>query len=189
MQTSARTGTIEAARLRLVALLPEEIEALIDDDTALVSKLAMAIFPAGWPTDVDAREGLQWHLQHLRADPAQRAWRIRVIVERDTNSVVGSVNMKGPPTAGGDVEVGWGVNPDRRRRGYAFEAASAVMHWAARQPGVRQFSATIPHDNVASQAVARKLGMKFRGELRRELPLWTCVAAHGRIAGTQEERP
>jgi [ribosomal protein S5]-alanine N-acetyltransferase len=168
---------IEAPRLTLLVLLPGEIEALIDGDPARASHLAVVTFPLGWPKDAEAQQGLGWHLKHLRADPAQRAWRIRVMVERDTGVVVGSVNMKGPPDVRGDVEIGWGVNEDRRRRGYAFEATTAVMRWAASQPGVRQFSATIPDANVSSQQLARKLGMACSGKFRRELPLWVRPAA------------
>jgi RimJ/RimL family protein N-acetyltransferase len=167
-----RPPVIETARLRLLVLLPEEIEALIEGDTTRASQLAVVTFPAGWPDDVEARQGLTWHLRHLRADAAHRAWRIRAIVEQATDVVVGSINMKGPPDAGGDVEIGWGVNEDRRRRGYAFEATAAVMAWAASQPGVHRFSATIPDDNVPSQALARKLGMARTPHLRRLLPLW-----------------
>jgi ribosomal-protein-alanine N-acetyltransferase len=172
-----RPPAIETARLRLLVLLPKEIEALIEGDTTRASQLAEVTFPVGWPDDVEARQGLTWHLRHLRADVAPRPWRIRVIVEQATNVVVGSVNMKGPPDARGDVEIGWGVNEDRRRRGYAFEATAAVMGWAASQPGVHRFSATIPDDNVSSQALARKLGMARTRELRRELPLWVRPAA------------
>lgn len=171
-EISSRPAAIESARLRLIVLLPQEMEALIGGDTARASQLTGATFPAGWPEAIDVREGLPWHMMHLMADPAQQAWRVRVIVERDTNLVVGGISLKGPPDTLGDVEIGWGVNADRRRRGYAFEAAVAVMRWAAGQPGVRQFSATIPKDNVASQALARKLGMRSGGEFRGNLQLW-----------------
>jgi RimJ/RimL family protein N-acetyltransferase len=80
--------------------------------------------------------------------------------------------MKGPPDEGGDVEIGWGVNEDRRRRGYAFEATAAVIGWAVRQPGVESFSATIPETNLMSQRLARKLGMTMTSHSRRDLPLW-----------------
>lgn len=171
-----RPPAIETVRLRLLVLLPGEIEALIDGDTTRAGQLTIATFVPGWPHDAEARQGLAWHLRHLRRDSTQRPWRIRVIVERDTGVVVGSVNMKGPPDDRGDVEIGWGVNEDRRRRGIAYEATAAVMGWAASQPRVQLFSATIPDTNISSQALARKLGMVRTAESRRELPLWTRPA-------------
>ena len=38
----------------------------------------------------------------------QTPLRIRVIVERASDSVIGSINLKGPPNDVGDVEIGWG---------------------------------------------------------------------------------
>ena len=38
-----------------------------------------------------------------------------MIVERSSNTVVGSINLKGPPS-NGDVEIGWGLNTDARGR-------------------------------------------------------------------------
>ena len=172
-----RPPVIETARLRLLVLLPREIEALIEGDTGRASQLTAATFPLGWPVDAEARQGLLWHLKHLRADVAQRGWRIWVIVERETSVVVGSVNMKGPPDSRGDVEIGWGINEDRRRRGYAFEATAALIEWATSQSGVLLISATIPDTNTSSQALAHKLGMTRTSELRRDLPLWTRAAA------------
>jgi [ribosomal protein S5]-alanine N-acetyltransferase len=177
MEAFERPQVIETARLRLLALLSREVEALIEGSTVRAGELAGVSFPQVWPEHSEARDGLGWHLNHLRNDMAQRAWRIRVIVKRETGIVVGSTNLKGPPDDRGDVEVGWGVNSDRRRRGYAFEALTAVMEWAARQPHVRMFSATIPDDNVPSQQLARKLGMERTSETRRALPLWVRVMA------------
>jgi RimJ/RimL family protein N-acetyltransferase len=131
-----RPAVIETTRLSLMVLLPSEIEALIDGDTERAGQLVGARFPAVWPKHMEAKEGLPWHLQYLRADAAQQEWRIRVMVERESGVVVGSINLKGPPDAHGDVEIGWGVNEDRRRRGYAFEATTAVLEWAASPPCV-----------------------------------------------------
>lgn len=58
-----------------------------------------------------------------------------------------------------EIEVGWNVFPRFARRGYATEAARAVIADAfARHRVPRVFALTAPH-NTASQAVARKLGM------------------------------
>jgi uncharacterized protein (TIGR02246 family) len=168
-----RPESLETARLVLVTLRPVEIEALIAGDVERASEQTGAVFPAGWPNDRDARDGLSWHLRALQSDPNQRAWRIRVIVERASNRVIGSINLKGPPGDEGDVEIGWGLIEEARGRGYALEAASAVMAWAGRQPAVTSISATVPDDNERSQRLAARLGLVRCGLTRRHLPLWT----------------
>jgi RimJ/RimL family protein N-acetyltransferase len=108
----------------------------------------------------------------LRADAAEVPWRIRVMVELDSGVVIGSINAKGPPDPRGDVEIGWGVSTTHRRRGFAFEAAAAVIQWAIAQPRVRSVSARVPEDNEASGALAAKLGMVRTALLRDGLPVW-----------------
>jgi ribosomal-protein-alanine N-acetyltransferase len=168
-----RPATIESDRLELVALLPAEIEALIARDIERAGSLAGVRFPQGWPEDPGARSGLPWHRRALQADKRQASWRIRVIVERSSGNVIGSINLKGPPNAHGDVEIGWGLVESCRDRGYAFEAAAEVVAWVVRQPGVRSVSATVPDDNLPSQRLATKLGLVRTGETRRDLPLWS----------------
>lgn len=167
-----RPATIESERLDLVALLPGDIQALIAGDIERADALTGLRFPVGWPNDPDARSGLPWHLGALQAGERQVAWRIRVIVERSTRRVMGSINLKGPPNAEGDVEIGWGLTEHCRHRGYAVEAAAAVIGWVFQQPGVNWVSATVPDDNLPSQRLAAKLGMHRTGETRRDLPLW-----------------
>jgi [ribosomal protein S5]-alanine N-acetyltransferase len=173
----ARPARIETARLALVVLLPSEIRALMAGDWARASREAGVVFPHGWPESDDAREGLPWHLGFLESDERHRAWRIRVVAERDTNVVVGSVNLKGPPDAEGDVEIGWGITEARRRRGYALEAVSAVIAWALTEPCTKLVTATIAEDNVASQQLARRLGFAPTARVRRHKPVWSRAAA------------
>jgi ribosomal-protein-alanine N-acetyltransferase len=158
--------------LQLVTLLPDEIRALIGNDVALAQRSARVVFPPGWPTEQAVRDGLPWHLFHLVDDLRQGAWRIRVMVERSSRGVVGAINLKGPPAARREVEIGWGVEQDRRRQGYAYEAAEAVMGWAFRQPRVPVIVATVPDDNLPSQRVAAKLGMSRTQVMRRGMRLW-----------------
>ena len=58
------------------------------------------------------------------------------------------------------VEVGYHLLADRRRLGYATEAARAVRDCAAAH-GVEHLVALIRPDNIASQGVARNLGMEL----------------------------
>jgi ribosomal-protein-alanine N-acetyltransferase len=173
-----RPGVIETPRLRLIALLPDELRALIARASGRASALLGAHIPYAFPSDQDARAGLSWHLQALSRDPAQVVWRLRVAVERSQGAVLGSINLKGPPDAHGDVEIGWGIEPLHRQQGYALEAAAAVLEWALRQRGVVTVSATISVDNTASQRLAARLGMRLTQDSRRGLPLWMHSAAH-----------
>jgi ribosomal-protein-alanine N-acetyltransferase len=168
----ARPERIETARLFLVVLLPSEIRALMAGDWARASGEAGVLFPEGWPQSDAVRQGLPRHLRFLESDERHRAWRVRVVVDRDTNVVVGTVNLQGPPDAEGDVEIGWGISEAWRRRGYALEAASSVTAWALAQPGATSLSAMIADDNAASQALATKLGFARTSRLRRDTPVW-----------------
>jgi RimJ/RimL family protein N-acetyltransferase len=168
-----RPPNIETERLALVALLPEDIEALITRDFARFAVLSGFRFPPDNPDIGD----LAWHLRAIQADEKHLPWRMRVIVERSSKTVVGSINLKGPPSSAGDVEIGWGLVEDVRGRGYATEASAAVIKWAREQPGVNSISATIPDDNYPSQRLAKRLGLTRTTETRRNLPLWKCVGS------------
>ncbi len=166
-----RPPSSETERLLLVALLPEDIEALIAGDLERVS------LPTGFtflPEDPKLGVDLSWNLRALRADSTQPLWRIRVIVERCSNTVVGSINLKGPPSSDGDVEIGWSLIENARKKGYATEASATVLNWVVRQPGVSSISATIPDDNDPSQRLATRLGLIRTGETRRNRSLWKC---------------
>jgi [ribosomal protein S5]-alanine N-acetyltransferase len=163
---------LETPELRLIALGVDALRALVAGDIERAGELVGAAFPAEWPLEQDARDGLPWHLAHLEKGPAQRAWRMRVVVLRASGNVVGSVGLKGPPDIHGDVEIGWGIDPEYRRAGRGREAATALLGWASAEPNVQSFSATIADDNVPSQRLAATLGLVRTLETRRGLPLW-----------------
>jgi [ribosomal protein S5]-alanine N-acetyltransferase len=94
------------------------------------------------------------------------SWNVR------PNAVIGSVNLKGPPDEHGDVEIGWGLHESARGKGYATEAAAAVIQWAFQQPYVCSMRATIADENRGSQLVAQRLGLARSYAIRRDLPLW-----------------
>lgn len=166
-----RPVDIETERLLLICLLPEEIQSLISGDRDRVSLLTGVRYP---PDDPNRGVDWSWHLRALQADCNQVAWRVRLIVERSSNTVVGSINLKGPPIDG-DVEIGWGLHADARGNGYATEASAAVVDWVAKHSGVTSISATVPDDNYPSQRVAARLRLNRTNETRRDLPLWKCA--------------
>jgi RimJ/RimL family protein N-acetyltransferase len=58
-----------------------------------------------------------------------------------------------------EVGLYWALDPAHRGRGYATEAARALIDFGFRRMGLQRIVATTDYDNEASQAVMRRLGM------------------------------
>ncbi|WP_197540706.1 MULTISPECIES: GNAT family N-acetyltransferase [Kitasatospora] len=82
---------------------------------------------------------------------------------RDTGVIAGTVILIPIPDGDGEVEVGWHFHPDSWGRGYATEAARAVLDHAA----LPEVHALTRPDNTPSQAVCRRLGMTPLGRTDR----------------------
>ncbi|GAA4110941.1 GNAT family N-acetyltransferase [Nocardioides fonticola] len=84
-------------------------------------------------------------------------------IERPDGVVAGSVALMVMPNAEhGEVEIGWHLHPDSWGRGYASEAATAVLaHGFA--GGLPEIIAVSHTHNEASKAVMRRIGMTDDG--------------------------
>lgn len=60
-----------------------------------------------------------------------------------------------------EVGLYYEIDPDHRRRGYATEAAGALVRFALEEMSCARVVATTERDNLASQAVMRHLGMRM----------------------------
>jgi RimJ/RimL family protein N-acetyltransferase len=103
----------------------------------------------------------RWAQVHA-LDERYGAW----AVERPDGVVAGTVLFKPLPDGVGEVEVGWHLHPDSWGRGYATEAARAVIERGF-DAGVPEVYAVVRPGNDASVAVCRRLGMAPIGRLRR----------------------
>jgi RimJ/RimL family protein N-acetyltransferase len=65
-----------------------------------------------------------------------------------------------------DVDLGFAFLPTFWRKGYALEAAAAVMRYASEVLGLRRIVAILSQDNVQSSKLLEKLGFCFEGTVR-----------------------
>jgi len=68
----------------------------------------------------------------------------------------------------------WAIDPQQQRQGYASEAARAMIAYAFDELRLARIVATTEHDNLASQAVMRTVGMRLMRNPRAE-PRWMQV--------------
>ena len=78
------------------------------------------------------------------------------LVLRDNDALVGKCGFKGPPAADGTVEIAYCVDPDYQGKGYATEAAEALVAFAFGSGRVRMVRAhTLPQSNASTRVLAQ----------------------------------
>ena len=87
------------------------------------------------------------------------------LVHRTDGSVVGVGGFKGPPGADGVVEIAYGVAPEQQGKGYATEAAAALVRHAFGSGQVRVVRAHTRPESNASARVLGKCGFRRVGEV------------------------
>jgi len=157
---------VRSARLDLVSLSPLILEALLDGRRGDAGAELSARLPVDWP-DADVEPFLRLRLGQMVEDPEAQRWLVRALVRRHDRVMVGHAGFHGPPGFGGlapgKAELGYTVFPAFRGRGYATEAALALMEWAEGR-GISRFVASVGPANAPSLAIVRKLGFVQTGE-------------------------
>ena len=95
--------------------------------------------------------------------PAGLPYGQRQVIERGTGLAVGGVGLFWPPNDG-VVEFGYGIVPSRQGRGYATEAAKALVEFALTLPEVSDVFADVESVNSASIRVLEKAGLQRRSD-------------------------
>jgi RimJ/RimL family protein N-acetyltransferase len=160
---------ILAERLELVSMSPAFVHAVLDGRRAEAAAILGIEVPEAWSA---GHEGfLRLRLGQMRRDPSTQRWLARAITLRgdERRPFVGFAGFHGPPGVNSlqredAVELGYSVEPERRRRGYATETVQALMRWASEEQGIHAFVASIAPDNEPSLAIVRKLGFRHVGE-------------------------
>jgi [ribosomal protein S5]-alanine N-acetyltransferase len=135
---------IAGQRVELTPLPAAAADAL-PGDRPTASRLIGASLPNAWPQP-DLLDVLPMQAAATSEDEQFGIW---LMIERDTDIVVGDIGFMGPPDDG-SVEIGFSVIPDRRRRGYASEAVVRLVAWALEQPEISEVVARSDADNEAS---------------------------------------
>lgn len=100
---------------------------------------------------------------YLSPGPREAAWVVRSIEAREAIGLVTLSNHKD----GRDVELSYQFLPTSWGRGYATEAARAVLHHAEAAMRLPQVIAETQEANVASRRLLERLGMTQRALLHR----------------------
>lgn len=164
--TELPTEAIETPRLHLEPLRIEDAVEM----TAVLSDPRLYTFIGGRPpTSSELTDQYSRQVAGRSSDGTEQ-WLNWVIRQADTRTATGYVQasvVRGPETdvpGARAANVAWVVGSEHQGRGYAVEAATAMVGWL-RSHGVAQVVADVHPDHHASTAVARRLGMAPTGEI------------------------
>ena len=154
------THSIRTARLEIVPLSADAIEALLQGNPERLRALTGAEFPQLVTPPPYMAESLPVVLSRLRQHPSEGEWWNWLVVNRQTRQALGSIALGGKPDASGAVLIGYAMYPGLEGHGYATEAVRALVEWVFDQPGVKTVRALAPVWNTPAVHVAEKVGMR-----------------------------
>jgi len=153
--------TTSTKSVRFVELTSTAMRALLADD--LAAARAETGYELGDAFLTDAAKWLwQYRVDQLTADPTSIGWLVKLVLSEP--GVVGYAGFHGPPDAAGMVEIGYTVDPQYRRQGYARAIVAALLELAAGKPEVHTVRASISPTNAASLATIAGFGFLEAGE-------------------------
>jgi RimJ/RimL family protein N-acetyltransferase len=117
----------------------------------------------------ETREETASVIQRVQGHWAKHGYSWWAFVERATGEVVGAgciqnlrrEGLHPDPTC--PLEIGWRLRRDRWHQGLALEAAIAMADFAFRGLNAETLYAVCNPENSASEAVMKRLGMRYRG--------------------------
>lgn len=148
-------------RLRLILLSPPQLLMLAEDPDGLDRQLGLK--SRSFHPDEHLKAAYHQMVDHCKSGKiSDYLWDTTwLIVLRSENIAVGDIGFIGPPNEKGEVEIGYGVDADRRGEGYATEALKALTEWAFGKNVVFVHALVAP-DNFASRCVLEKCGYVFQ---------------------------
>jgi [ribosomal protein S5]-alanine N-acetyltransferase len=117
----------------------------------------------------------------LQTATESNPWKIGfAIVHKIDNLVIGMCGFNTPPDSDGVVEIGYGIAPSYQGKGYASEAARALVDFATRDVRVKTLRAHTLAQKNASTRVLEKCGFQKISDTvdpENNTPIWRWARA------------
>ena len=113
----------------------------------LKEKMTLNILPKVADTNIDYRYVTLW-----------------TAINKKENQMVCDVCFKGEPNDDGEIEIGYGTQPQFQGNGFMKEGVGGMIEWAKTQPKVKSIFAETLKDNIASFTILERNNFVKVGE-------------------------
>lgn len=158
-------STIKTVRLVLTPLVAGDADAMVH----VLADERMHEFTGGHPLSLDDLRSRYQKLESGHSADGHEAW-LNWIVRLHDGLPVG-VMQATVASDGSSADVAWEVGVASQRKGFASEAATAVVEWLIEQ-GVLNVRALIHPEHAASAVVATRAGLRATDECLDDELVW-----------------
>ncbi|MBP7175334.1 MAG: GNAT family N-acetyltransferase [Thermoclostridium sp.] len=148
---------IETDRLIIIPITYSIMRSILNGDNTELDKLGVKT-NGRWPLQ-DTLDILNFLKDSIPKNNVVSGFDVWMLVKKEGMCVIGDAGFKGQPDENGRVEVGFGLIEEEQRKGFGYEAASALIEWASHQANVKTIAAGCLIGNIGSIRVLKKCGM------------------------------
>jgi ribosomal-protein-alanine N-acetyltransferase len=117
-----------------------------------------------WP-DADVLDTLPRIINNLNKVEYPTGYESWMIIKKDTSEVIGDLGFKGFNNEEENLDLGYGIIKEERRKGYAVEAVSEIIKWAFSNKIVKEITANCLTENMSSINLLNKFNF---GQVKTE---------------------
>lgn len=148
---------LEAERLILLPLQSNQLALAVEDYGKMQSDLQLRISKT--TLDEEMKYAMKIRLKKVLADADNYLWLTNwAIIHKEEKQIIGFIMIKGCPNENGEVIVGYGIDENYRRNGYATEALQRLNQWIFENPKALFVIADTEKMNIASHKVLENVG-------------------------------
>lgn len=146
---------LKTERLILIPFTSQICTNILNNDFSDLSEIGLKK-GISWP-DNDVMETLPKILNNLSKVGLPTGFESWMIIKNDTHEIIGDLGFKGFNHEEENIDIGYGIIKEERRKGYAEEAVTELIKWALSNEMVKEITARCLIDNVSSINLLKKL--------------------------------
>ena len=123
--------------------------------------------PWDQPDAGKARDFAAMFVRHQIEEP-RRKYQLAIVLPGKEDKVIGNCGVRVQNIGDHEGDMGYELAPWHWGKGYATEAASAMLNFGFEELGLHRISAHCIAENTASAHVLEKIGMMLEGRLREK---------------------
>lgn len=168
---------LETPRLILRPFTPEDVDQVV----ALCNDWELAKTTLGMPHPYETQHFTGWQARHAQQMENDVAYEL-AIADKAAGTVMGAISIMGISQQHRHGEIGYWIGREYWGRGYATEAAKALVDFCFQEKNFHRIIGRHFSCNPASGKVMQKIGMTYEGTQREQYfrnDAWQDVVFYG----------